>query len=252
MNHRRNDRNTKASKISGLTLLELVAVIVIISILSSIGANVFFGQIKNAKIAATRVLISELQTAITRYQIDVGTWPPSGSGNVTTGTLPSIAAQDFVDGAGLLHLALVHSLSGDSTNPSDQNWAGPYMGFQADRLTTGTPGQIQMLDSFGTELQYVRSDDYTTTYTVSAIIMEAGTIMFDGTESASVRATADPDLPSPNPFFGGERFYNVSTFQLFSFGPDGTTFGFPDSNSTTTGSRIYRGTERDDINNFGY
>lgn len=252
MNHRRNDRKNKTSSTSGLTLLELVAVIVIISILSSIGANVFFGQIKNAKIAATRVLISELETAITRYQIDVGTWPPSGSGIVTTGTLPSIAAQDFVDGAGLLHLALMHGLSGDATNPSDPNWAGPYMNFQADNLTTGVPGQIQILDSFNNEIQYVRSDDYTTTYVVSAITLTAGTQMFDGAESAAVKATADPSLPSPNPFFAAETFYNVFTYQIFAFGPDGTTFGFPDSNSASTSSRIYRGTERDDIHNFGY
>lgn len=241
-----------------VTLLELLAVVLIIGILATIGTNTYIGQVKRARVVATADLIRELEIAIARYEVDTGAVPPGGSADLTFSgpTISAIGARGMINvdtvagddlpGTSLLHLALVHSTSGNSTSPSLSTWRGPYIDFQSENISLDTAtNQTQILDAFGRPLHYLTAGDY------SHPVFQ-GTEMFDGSESTTISDNAQPELPSPNPYAGTEVYYNVSTFQLLSLGPDGTTFGVAGSSSSGAGSLIYAGTEKDDINNFGY
>jgi prepilin-type N-terminal cleavage/methylation domain-containing protein len=241
-----------------VTLLELLAVVLIIGILSTIATNTYIGQVRRARVAATADLIRELSIAIARYEVDTGAIPPGGSATLTFGTgrhflhrLPHTHRRrqrrhGDLPGSSLLHLALVHSVSGNATSPSLPTWRGPYIEFQGSQISLDTStNQTQILDAFGQPIHYLTAADYTTS-------PFQGTEMFDGTEPTAVSDNADPDLPSPNPFAGTEVFYNVTTFQIFSLGPNGATFGTAGSPAPTSTNLIYAGTEADDVNNFGY
>src|SRR5690606_16941611 len=139
------------------------------------------------------------------YQLDVGEFPPSGSG------YPAASA---FEGNGRMYLALTRSMSGNTSSPASARWQGPYIdvkklhlgdidGIPVDQTsTTLTMGDVQILDPWGSPYRYVRStgsaDD---NYTVN-----------DATE-----------LPPSNPFAATDVYYNPTTFQVISNGRNGVT-----------------------------
>lgn len=218
-----------------VTLLELLVVVLIISILASIATGVYTGEAQRARIAATKDLIRQLEIAITRYEVDLGQYPPTGSGTV----LPPGTSR--TNGTGYLHVALRYSMSGNANAPSSPLWRGPYINLRADQvqapsvLAVAMPAEYNILDAWRTPMLYVESSYYaepsTSTYW-------AGTELFPGT----LPRGGNPDLPAPNPFIAqGETFYNTSGYQIISFGPNRTTVNAP-----------YHGTEIDDVTNFGF
>jgi hypothetical protein len=174
---------------------------------------VFIGQVTRAKVAAAADTIRQLEVAIARYEIDTGQLPDSHTVGSTLGN-------------GWLMEALLHSTGGNINSPSSPRWQGPYIEFNADQLrvpgVNGAPDdpsipderETQLLDPFDSPYNYVRFTDYET---------QNGTM-----------------LPTSDPFFATETFYNPRTVQIWSFGPDGQTNG-------TFGQR---GTDPDDITNF--
>jgi prepilin-type N-terminal cleavage/methylation domain-containing protein len=234
-----------------VTLLELLVVVLIIGILATIATGVFQGQTQRAKIAATMDLIRSIEVAITRYEVDTGELPPSGSGDLPLIPLLPGSSGTRTDGSGYLTLALVHSLSGNSANPASSLWDGPYLNFQAGQLQgqvladgsiNNSPGRFDVLDSWGSPIRYIRSADYA----LGSGAFKGGTELF----STALPQSANPDLPAPNPYIlRGETYYNPMTNQLISVGPNGLTL-----NSNDLGSRIqsYDGAELDDITNFGF
>ncbi|OPZ08812.1 MAG: hypothetical protein BWZ08_00874 [candidate division BRC1 bacterium ADurb.BinA292] len=218
---------------AAVTLLELLVVVLIISILATIATGVYTGEAERARIAATQDLIHQLEVAITRYEADLGQFPPSGSGDVD-GSLINLR-----DGSGFLQLALVHSMAGSVYNAPPQ-WRGPYINVKSINLdpTATVAGEFDILDAWGSPLVYVTSDFYES----RGPSFTGGTVMFSSTRPDG----ANPDLPAPNPFVErGETYYNSSTYQIYSPGPNGKTFG-------VTSEGQFAGTEADDINNFGY
>ncbi len=194
----------------GVTLLELTVALLIIAILSSIAVSVYTGQVERARYARGRDEIRQLELACHRYEIDTGQYPPSGSQTNPTA------------GCGWLQLALLHSLSGDALRPIDFRWQGPYVDFDANQFgdLNGNPvtaaldiGDVQILDPWSTPYYYIRSTDYA---------------VLGGTQ-----------LPSSNPFFATETYYNPTTFQIVSFGRDRQSLAPPN-----------RGLAADDISNF--
>lgn len=207
-----------------VTLLELLVVLLIVSILATLATGVYTGETRRAKVAATAALIHDLELAIARYEIDLGVIPPSGSGSLS-------ALSTGADGSGFLYTALVHSVSGNAYSPANSLWRGPYINLQAKNLDSGatSAGQTDILDAWGNPVVYFASYDY---------VSDGATQMFSGTAPTG----ADPDLPAPNPFVSlGETYYNTSTCQIYSLGPDGATLSDP-----------YAGAAADDVSNFGY
>lgn len=260
----REEHRGARRRAKGVTILELLVVVLIIGILATIATGVYIGQTARAKIVATQDQIREITIAATRFFLDTGEFPPSGTATVTIDPASLTPVIGPVDrrGSGLLYLTLVHSISGDAFNPIPSIWGGPYMEFQAVRLgpdidpTTGLNsnelGRTQILDVFARPFQYVFSADY-------AIAPFQGAVMFEALRIPGF--DFQRELPENNPFFATETHYNAISFQIYSFGPNGLTFGYvpvpplnlPDFDSMVLGlADIFPGTETDDINNYGY
>ncbi len=206
----------------GVTLLELIVVLLIISILSTIAVGVYTQEIQRARIAKTRAEIRSLELAINRYQIDVGQFPPTGTGvNLAPNALLNTASP--YAGSGYMQVALRASINGNQSAPLSSRWIGPYFDFDENRLGTignspitgsTSPAELQFLDAWGNPFYFIQSNDY-----------------------AALEGTF---LPSTSPYAATETYYNASTFQLISFGPNGTT--------DFSGNAV--GTEGDDITNW--
>lgn len=210
-------------KVQGVTIIELTVVILILSVLASIAATVYTGYLTRAKFAVARTDISQLEMAATQYKVDLGVYPPSSSGSAygSSAAAPVLhPVWNCTYGCGYLMLTLIHSYSGDATNPAAARWAGPYLSVNLEKfghyrtgqgLSSSTPiPEICLLDPWGRPYFYIRNNDYP---------------RLGGTEM------------SDTPFV--EPFYNPSTVQIFSLGPDGQTEDQPEA-----------GLGKDDINNF--
>jgi len=205
------------------TLLELLMVVLILGLLATLAVGVFSTQVERARFAKARMTISALELAINRYQIDLGQYPPSGTG------VPS-GPQTF-EGNGLLHLALVHSMSGNQNAPASPRWQGPYIDIKQQELgdingitlqdltTQPNQGEIQILDPWYRPYRYVRCC---------------------GSSTDEYSVNGGTTLPATSPFAATETYYNPSTFQVVSTGRNGVTLAVPQW-----------GLEEDDVTNFG-
>lgn len=228
-----------------VTLMELLVVVLIISILATAATGVYSNQARRAKIAAAKDLVRQIEIGVTRYQVDTGTLPPSGSNTTTANDLLSSGTR--VRGSGYLHVALMYGMKGtnDQLAPT---WRGPYINIQADQLgvrDVNLKNYLYMhdiLDPWGNYYIYVNSQDY----------QDQNANFWGGTntfKAGTVAGDVNPNLPNPNPFPG--IFYNMNTYQVISFGPNGKSL----NGLTLPGSGMvpnYAGTESDDITNFGY
>ncbi len=207
------------------TLMELLVVVLILGLLATIAVGVFTNQVERARYAAARGTISAIELAVTRYQLDVGQFPPSGS---------EINGVREFEGNGLMYLALTRSMSGNTSAPAHPRWQGPYIdvkklnlgdiyGAPVDESTeTLTMGSIQILDPWGSPYRYVRSV---------------------GSDDDNYTINNATRLPPENPFYATDVYYNPATFQVYSNGRNGQTIMLPAGQ---------RGTEEDDVNNFTY
>lgn len=225
-----------------VTLLELMIVVLILSILSTIAVGVYTGKTQEARIAAAHALIHNLEVAITRYEIDTGSLPPSGSGGMPVG--PTSGRNN---GSGYLHEVLVHGVNGNAYQPGSNQWKGPYINLQvgsyALKDSSGNinpPGLIDILDPWGMPILYTAWPEYATT----AGNYTGGTVLFTGAAPDG----ANLSLAAPSPYSATETYYNPRTFQLISYGPDATTLA-----PVTAGGVgfSYAGAAADDITNFG-
>jgi general secretion pathway protein G len=82
----------------GFSLIELLVVIIILGLLAGLVGPRLFGRVGQSKTAAARAQIELFGAALDQYRLDVGSYPPSGTG---------------LD-------ALVK-------NPNAPNWTGPYL-----------------------------------------------------------------------------------------------------------------------------
>ena len=85
---------------SGFTLVELLVVLVILLVVGGIAVQNFSGEEDKAKVKATRVSFTQLETALERYKLDVGNYPSEDEGLI----------------------ALMQAPDGD-----EGNWAGKYL-----------------------------------------------------------------------------------------------------------------------------
>lgn len=208
------------NKTTGVTLLEILVVVMIIGILSTIAISVYTGQVDRARYAAASDTIRQLEMAISRYEIDVGQLPPSGSGTNLAPSPPNPGSPAM--GCGYLQLALLHSLSGNVYQPLDSRWIGPYLELDSNQLgdingrpvTGATPrASVQILDPWHQPYYYIRHQDYD--------------------------ALGGTRRPPSDPFYPDETYYNPTTFQIFSMGRNMTTLNVPN-----------RGLEPDDVRNW--
>lgn len=202
-----------------VTLLELLVVLLIISILSTIAVGVFTKEVTRAKIAKARAEIAAIEIAVARYQIDTGMFPPSSTGTALppSGLNPDVPYR----GSGYLQVALRGSLNGDANAPLSERWRGPYLEWDENRIgpfaglaAVTSKAELSYLDPWGNPYYYASSEEYDL-----------------------VGATR---LPLTSLYAATETYYNASTVQIFSLGPNGRT-------SLVAGEL---GEEPDDITNW--
>jgi len=195
------------TKRQGITLLELMVVLAILGLLATVAYAVYSGHILRAKIVAAATQIHSLDLACQQYELDTGQFPPSSSGTrLAPGAIdPSNIPGQGAIGCGYMITALKASLSGDPNNPIDPRWKGPYIEISQSRVGLLPIGQpldptvtyampmTQLLDPWGMPYYYVRSVDYAS---------------FLGTR-----------VPANSPF-ATDVWFNPSTFQIVSFGPN--------------------------------
>ena len=206
------------------TLVELLVVVLILGLLSSLAVGVFTTQVERARRAAARSDIATFALGVDRYQIDIGAYPPSGSRLGGNGLA-------LARGCGYMQLALMHSMSGNSTNTSGSLWKGPYITVRKEKLgdINGTVleelgatidiADVQILDPWHQPYRFVRSGPAPDNYQFSS----------QGTE-----------LPATHPFAATEIWYNPNSYQIVSMGNNNTTLPPPNY-----------GMEPDDVTNFG-
>lgn len=214
----------KPSRNNGVTLLELLVVLAILAVLSTIAAGVYSNEILRSRYAKARADIRTLEIAIHQYEVDMGQFPPSGSGvRFSPNGVDSVG---IAQGSGYLRLALMSSLNNNASDPLSRRWRGPYIDWDYNQLgdlsgrrltqldnTDIPPGQISFLDPFGNPYLYIRSSDYEN---------RGGT-----------------RIPADMPDIGNDVYFNPSTFQIISPGSDNITRGVP-----------HRGLDAGDITNF--
>jgi type II secretory pathway pseudopilin PulG len=198
-------------------------VILILGLLATLAVGLFSAQVERARYAKARTTIAALELAINRYQIDVGQYPPSGTGNLSGPT--------SFQGSGMLELALIHSMSGNTSAPASNRWQGPYVDIKEQDLGTlaGIPirdadpqpaaGEVQILDAWHTPYRYVRCC---------------------GSDSDNYSVNNATNQPSSSPYAATEIWYNPSTFQIVSNGHNTVTLPAPNI-----------GLDGDDVTNFG-
>lgn len=121
---------------AGLTILEMVVVVLIITALVSIMTPVLTNKVTEAKYAAVKAQIAELEVAIANYRNDLGDYPPTG-----------------ID---LLREALSFGLV-EAPNPVPLSWKGPYIEMDEEMVNKNN-GAI--IDIWGNDLAYIHNDDY--------------------------------------------------------------------------------------------
>jgi len=65
---------------AGFTLVELLVVLVILMVVGGIAVQNFTGEEDKAKVKATKVSFTQLETALERYKLDVGNYPSEDDG----------------------------------------------------------------------------------------------------------------------------------------------------------------------------
>ncbi|MBN1515763.1 prepilin-type N-terminal cleavage/methylation domain-containing protein [Candidatus Sumerlaeota bacterium] len=225
------ERLKQSSGWRGVTLLELLVVVLIISILTAMAVNIYIDQTERARFAACKSLFGHLAMGIERYRIDTGEYPLSSSGTILAPSAPN-PTRPFV-GCGYMYISLTQSLNGSRYAPLGSRWAGPY--FDAGEAKVGTlDGQlgyasntdlpeIQILDPWDHPVYYVRSGISETPFNYPY-------------EYELMGAT---EYPGEHPLASSETWFNASTYQLISGGPDGVMLSAP-----------VRGLGDDDVTNF--
>jgi general secretion pathway protein G len=121
---------------AGLTIIEMVVVVLIITALVSIMTPVLTNKVTEAKYAAVKAQIAELEVAIANYRNDLGAYPP-------TGITPLREALSF----GLVEVS----------DPVPLSWKGPYIEIDEEMVNKNN-GAI--VDIWGNDLEYINNDDY--------------------------------------------------------------------------------------------
>lgn len=108
----------------GFTLIELLVVIAIIAILGGMVVSGAQQARKRGSITKTKAQIASIETAISMYETDMGTYPETGN------------------------KALVSALTQDA---GDVDWSGPYMQIKKDELNENG----EYMDAWGNAFMYI-------------------------------------------------------------------------------------------------
>ena len=109
-----NNSVRKRAGQNGFTLIELLIVVIILGLLAAIVGPKMFGQVGKAKTKSAKAQISNFETALDLYRLDVGHYPTSDEG-----------------------------LEALRTKPEAETWQGPYIEKQIPKDPWGNDYQYR-------------------------------------------------------------------------------------------------------------
>ncbi len=262
------------SRRAAFTMAEMLVVMAIITILAASLAVVIPRLRTRAMMARASADIQSLGTALEKYRGDIGyypvaPWQVKNSSNIWVAT-NAVACNVLFEG-----------LTNRKAGGDNRGWGGasleqPFIrgtlkecsdasctrdvGENVRHYTYNSKPKHQILDPWGVPYYYIAHPDYLRGVKVwessSAQPVIYGTTErpndFWGDGSTGAGSGADPLTPRKN-YYGPppalDEFFNASTFQIHTKGPDQLT-------DTEDGDAVQidacdRGTDRDDRNNFG-
>ena len=73
-------RRSHARRVDGITLIELLVVMVILAMFATLVGQRFFGRVEQAKQTTTKAQISEFESVLDLFRLDVGRYPTTEEG----------------------------------------------------------------------------------------------------------------------------------------------------------------------------
>ncbi|MFK7788967.1 MAG: type II secretion system major pseudopilin GspG, partial [Phycisphaeraceae bacterium] len=123
---------------SAFSILELLLVLVILGILAGIVGVRFAGQSGKAKVTATKTQLSNLETALSNYEIDMGEYPATQDGLKALREAPSGVDEDDYRQGGYLAKAIIDDEWG---NPWQYRYPGTKNEYGYDLYSYGPDGK---------------------------------------------------------------------------------------------------------------
>lgn len=187
---------------SGFTLVELLVVIAVIAVLTGLALPAISAVRTRSQVRETEATLDRIKLALATYQNDFGDYPPS------IGRPLGLQLNGSNDGAELMLRCLsTRARSGPYLQLDDRmlgNTDGDRLRSGADptRSSFGTPDLLEPLDSWQNPIVYIHNTQYDAGG--NAVLREGGL--------AAVPASKSPET---------KQYHGLTTFQLWSAGPDG-------------------------------
>ncbi|MBN2326555.1 MAG: prepilin-type N-terminal cleavage/methylation domain-containing protein, partial [Candidatus Omnitrophica bacterium] len=199
----------------GFSLIELLVVVAIIGILSVILVPNVQEQLRRAKVAKTKALIGSLEVTIETYKNDFGKYPPSYDPQTLYLSLVEYAKTSYEpDSDEYRYVEKGDSLWQDPNRPNDILESILQMAGVPSNALKAQLDENVIVDAWNIPIYYISHEEYN----------PSGRTDF---RRASSNRTAgfDDNKPCAYEIRDGKRYrpFSSKSFQLISFGPDGTT-----------------------------
>ncbi len=205
--------NTRYSDASGFTLIELLVVIAIISLLGTLMITTYVSAQRDADLAEVKAFIQSVGANLETYRSDRrnGVYPPSSlEGFPALGTKLSNRTNLGIEAMVVCLGSLGFDGLGNDSEAFEKALENLDEDYSARRMTKFDATDLfEILDPWDNPFVYFNAEDYGNRNVRAYQRTEPGVLEYD---VVTVKPWLNPKTKSP---------YNLSSYQLFSAGPDG-------------------------------